>query len=674
MNPENPRVRLSVLGVVIVSLFAALFARLWYLQVLASQQFQRTATLNSQREVLEEAPRGRILDRNGVVLVDNAVSTVVTIDRSKLPAANKSPAVQLADPTRVDLLDRLAAEITHYTFKPVDRTFLEKRIADVRYSPYTPVPVAENVPKELELFLDEHHDEFGPAVAVTTSTVRTYPYGRLASHVLGYVGSITPDELTAHEQDPKTYRLGDEIGREGVERTYEADLRGFPGKKVLEVDANGNTVGVLSSTPPVPGNDVKLTIDATVQAITEQSLKEELANAHNRQNSDRSYNPAPAGASVVLDATNGQVVAMASFPDYDPRDFVNGISSEKWDLYNNDPNVPLNNRALYGLYAPGSTFKLLTSYAALKSGLISGDTTINDRGSYTIPECKGQCTFKNAENAVHGLVDLPRALTVSSDVYFYQLGAQFDQQRGALGDPIEEATTAFGFGQETGIPLPGEQVGFVPTKDHAKARHEANPTAFPKNDWFVGDNLNLAIGQGDTVVTPLQLADAYGAFANGGTLYSPNIASAILAPGGTNQVVRTIEPRTLRTIDMPPEVRDPIFAGLVGVTQQKDGTAYGSFQGFPAGWTVAGKTGTAQVTGKTDTALFAGFGPAESPKYVAVAVLEESGFGARAAAPVVRAIFEPLADPSLMPVLEPGGTLSKPVISVDPGAGADVRG
>jgi penicillin-binding protein 2 len=685
MNPENPRLRLSVLGIVIVSLFAALFARLWYLQVLASQQFQRTATANSQRVVLEEAPRGRILDRNGVVLVDNAVSTVVTIDRSKLPSANKPPAAQLADPARIDVLDRLATEITHYTQKNVDRAFLEKRIADVRYSPYTPVPVAENVPKELELFLDEHHEEFGPAVAVTTSTVRTYPYGKLASHVLGYLGSITPDELSTHANDPKTYHLGDEIGREGVERTYEGDLRGVPGKKVLEVDANGNTVGVLSSTPPIPGNDVKLTIDATVQAITQQSLQDELTNAHNRQNSDKSYNPAPAGAAVVLDATNGQVVAMASYPDYYPSDFVNGISSEKWDGYNNNPDVPLNNRALYGLYAPGSTFKLLTAFAALKSGAITGETTINDRGSYTIPNCKGQCTFYNAEHASHGLVNLPRAITVSSDVYFYQLGAQFDQQRDALGDPIDDTATAFGFGQETGIPLPGEQVGFVPTKEKTKARHEANPAAFPKADWFVGDNINLAIGQGDLVVTPLQLADAYGAFANGGTLYSPNIAMEILAPGGTGQVVRTIDPRTLRTIDMPPNVRDPIFQGLVGVTQDKDGTGYGSFQGFPAGWTVAGKTGTAQVQGKTDTALFAGFGPAESPKYVAVAVLEQSGFGARAAAPVVRSIFEPLADPTLMPTLGPVptdgtasscfcGALSKPIISVDPGAGADVQG
>ncbi|MEY2588086.1 MAG: penicillin-binding protein 2 [Acidimicrobiaceae bacterium] len=675
MNPDNPRLRLSVLGVVIVSLFAALFARLWYLQVLASQEFQRAASANSQRVILEEAPRGRILDRNGVVLVGNEISTVVTIDRSKLPAANKSPATQLVDPARVELLDRLASEITHYRpDKPIDRAFLEKRIADVRYSPYTPVPVAEQVPKELELFLDEHHLEFGPAVAVTSATVRTYPYGRVASHVLGYLGAITPDELAARANDPKTYQLGNDIGREGVERTYESELRGVPGKRVLEVDAKGNTVGVLSSTPPIPGNDVQLTIDANVQAVTEQSLKDELANAHNRQNSDKSYNPAPAGAAVVLDATNGQVIAMASYPDYDPRDFVNGISSDKWDLYNNDPNVPLNNRALYGLYAPGSTFKLLTAYAALKSGAITGATTINDRGSYTIPNCKGQCTFTNAQNASHGLVNLPRALTVSSDVYFYQLGARFDQERGTLGDPMDAAATAFGFAQETGIPLPGEQVGFVPTKDKSKARHDANPTAFPKADWFVGDNINLAIGQGDLVVTPLQLADAYSAFANGGTLYSPNIAMQILAPGGTGQVVRTIDPRTLRTIDMPPEVRDPIYEGLIGVTQQKDGTAYGSFLGFPAGWTVAGKTGTAQVQGKTDTALFAGFGPAENPKYVAVSVLEQSGFGARAAAPVVRTIFEPLADPSLMPTLQIGGTLSKPLTSVDPGAAADVKG
>jgi penicillin-binding protein 2 len=356
---------------------------------------------------------------------------------------------------------------------------------------------------------------------------------------------------------------------------------------------------------------------------------------------------------------------MASFPDYDPADFTKVIPQTLWDQLN-DPNgpygdLPLNNRAIQGQYAPGSTFKLITAYAALTSGAISPSSSINDPGFYTVPGCKGeQCTFRNAGGQSHGTVNVSRALTVSSDVFFYTLGGLFWTDRSAYGDPIQKAATDFGLGVETGVPLVGEQKGWVPTPDNKKQRHAENPTAFPYGDWFTGDNVNIAIGQGDMLVTPLQLANAYATMANGGTLYSPNIAMAVYAPGGKD-VVRTIAPRVLHMVNIPAEVRDPIMEGLTGVTTSASGTAYAAFLGFPGDWQVAGKTGTAQVSNGSDNALFVGMGPVSAPMYVNAAVLENSGFGASAAAPAVRRVLQGFADPSQQPTVGPGGALTVPV-------------
>ena len=657
MNPENPRLRLGILGIVIVSLFAALFARLWYLQVMATKQFKNAAQALQTRTILEEAPRGRIFDRNGVVIVDNRISVVVTVDKKNLPDVKKHPAERAA------ILDKLGTELTRYTQQDVTREFLEARLQDVRYSPYTPVPVAVDLPKAGLLYLAEHHDDFGNVVAVGQTTVRAYPLGRTASHLLGYVGSATQEELDAKANNPKKYKAGDEIGKTGAERTYENDLRGTPGKRVLEVDAAGNTVRQISYDPPVPGDDVYLSIDANVQAITEQALHDELVSAHNRRNKDGSYNQSPAGAAVILDPNNGQVVAMASFPDYDPSTFVNGISSSVWDPLQ-DPNnhFPLNNRALQGQYAPGSTFKLVTALAGLRTGVITPATTISDGGRYIVPGCRGaveQCSFVNSGGTAHGRVNLPRALTVSSDVYFYQLGGQFWTDRSTFGDPIQDTAKDLGFAAGTGIPL-DEQKGFVLTPGEKRQLHDQYPTAYPYGDWFTGDNVQLAIGQNTVTVTPLQLANAYSTMANGGTLYSPNIAIKITR-GGTNDVVRSIEPRVLHQVAMPPEFRDPIMQGLAGAVNSSEGTAFGAFRSFP-NWQVAGKTGTAQVTGKQDTALFVGIAPLDAPQFVGVAVLEESGFGATAAAPVIRRVFQALADPTKAPTVGPGGVLSAPLL------------
>ena len=646
MRTDGPRLRLGVLGVIAVSLFAALFARLWYLQVLASPEYRVQAIALQRREVVEPAPRGRILDRNGVVLVDNQLSYVVSLDRRLL--------AELDDDERVELLGRLVGHLAP-TEPGITVEILEQRLASERFSPYTPVPVAEGIPEQLAVFLRERQADFDDVVLVESRAIRRYPYGRLASHVLGYVGAINDEEFGAAEAaTPGEYQLTDEIGKAGVERTYEAELRGEPGRRILEVDAEGNTVRQLSYTEPVAGNDIVLSIDFTIQAMAEQALRDELARARERRVAAGSPpNVSPAGAVVVTDVVEGSVVAMASFPDFDPSTFVDGIDDAEWTALTFEGSFnPLLNRAIQGEYAPGSTFKLITAYGGLASGTITPEYVWRDAGVYTVPNCRGEsCRFRNAGSRVYGNVDLREALTVSSDTYFYDIGARMWFAREQLGDPIQDAARLFGMGADSGVPLPNERSGRVMTPEEYAARNQENPTAFPDGDWQAGDNVNIAIGQGEMLVTPLQLANAYGAVANGGTLHQPNIVREIRA-GGTDEVVRSIEPRVLRQIEFQPGWREALLDGFVGVTTNPEGTAAGTFSGFP-NWVVAGKTGTAQVFGKADTAVFAAFAPADAPRYAAAAFLEESGFGGVAAAPVVRRILEPLAV-GAPPRVEPG--------------------
>ena len=468
MSGEGNRLRLAVVGVVSISLFSALFARLWYLQVLDSQTFVAAATSNRIRFVYQEAPRGRILDRQGRVVVDNRKSEAVTVDRVALR--------KLSTAARAAVLGRLSALLD------ISADELAKRLADVRFSPYKPVPVAEDVPEETIIYLKEHSDDF-PAVEAQVLAERSYPHGNLAAHLLGYVGEINDREFAGHKTDANKYRLGDTIGKSGVELNYESDLRGKSGVTKLQVDARGKVLGSpLAEIPPVPGSDVQLTIDLDVQQLTEESLAQglEAARSANDKNTGRHF-AAPAGSAVVLDPRDGSVLAMASFPTYNPADFVNGIKPEVYAaLQAPASQFPLENRAIQGLYAPGSTFKLVTAMAGLGKGVINARSTVDDRGTYTVPHCKGEkCTFSNAGGVVHGRVALSRALTVSSDVFFYSLGATFWIQRGQYGNAIQDTAEQFGLGRKTGIPLPSELAGRIPTPDSKRKLHESNPKAFP---------------------------------------------------------------------------------------------------------------------------------------------------------------------------------------------------
>lgn len=658
---ESPRLRLGVLAIVILALFAALFARLWYLQVLSTEDYVQAAEANRIRVVQVEAPRGRILDRNGSVLVDNRVSTVVTVDRVVF--------TELDDIDGTAMLNRLADELTRYG-TPVTFEELLDRVNDQRYSRYAPVPVAEEVTEELKIYVEEHA-EFFPAVAVERVAVRRYTYGTRGAHLIGYVGEINDTELEDRETKPKNYIRGSHIGKSGVERIYEDDLRGMPGRTVYEVDAEGRPVRVLEdrSRPPIPGDDVWLTIDITTQALAEELMVEALDAARARPPTGSNPPSAATGGSVViLDPGDGSVRAMASYPTYDPADFVNGISSSRYAFLTDDANnEPLTNRATQGQYAPGSTFKLITGFAALTNGLRDGSTPFVDTGSYTIPECSGECTFNNAGNTAYGTVDMARAMTVSSDAYFYSIGADFWNSRGRLGEEaLQESARLFGLDQQTGVPLPGEQDGRIPSPEQRRQQFDANPGLFAERNWFTGDNVNMSIGQGDVAVTPIQLGNAYATFANGGTRYAPNIAFQVTRGGNEDSVKRQIEPRINGNIAMPPEIHGPLLQGLIGVTTQPRGTATGVFEGFPHDtWAVAGKTGTAEVNGKADTAVFTAFGPVHDPEYGVTVILEESGFGGTAAAPVARKLFDVFAGVVPPPNLLPGGELVYPEVVDD---------
>jgi penicillin-binding protein 2 len=636
---DTPRLRLAVVAIIALSLFAALFARLWYLQVLSAPDFQLQAAANQTREVLEPAARGRILDRNGDVLVDNRASNVVAIDRTLL-AKDAQPYTDKDGPHHPPALQHLLERLSAVLAIPAEE--LGHQLDSVRVSPYTPVPIAEDVDEAKMTQLLERADEF-PAVVAKRVAVRQYPKGSLAAHILGYVGDASAEDLAAHPE----LTQGDILGRSGVEAVYDADLRGTPGKLEIEVDAKGKPVRVLKRIPPVQGHDVVLSIDMKVQETAETALREGLLATQGKLfEDDKTHLKADAGSVVVLD-TKGSVEALASYPTFDLPGLADGMSQAEYDqIFPKDGRAaPQVNRALQGRYAPGSTWKLVTADAALRSGLISPNFTLNDPGTYTIPgDCTGKgCIRRNAGSTAYGLVDVRRALAVSSDVFFYTLGGRFWQERAKYGqDAIQDVARQYGFGSKTNIPL-SEFAGQVLTKDSKNALHDENPLLATAG-WYTGDNVNLAIGQGVMTVTPIQIANAYATFANGGHRYQPNIALRIQDPDGT--VVREFGPREVATIPYEPANRQAIMQGLERALTDDRGTATNAFAGFPLKqFGIAGKTGTAQAKPKQDTALFAAFGPTQdlANGHVVTVVMEQSGFGASAAAPVARRVFETIA-------------------------------
>jgi penicillin-binding protein 2 len=628
------RGRLKVLAVVTVFMFGALTTRLWFLQVLASPQFAAQAAENQVRLVPIMPIRGEILDSSGKVLVGNGSVFTVSINRQVL--GDKSDAV----------IYRLS-QLLH-----VPASVLLKRMNNQQYLPYQPVPVAQNVSRDDVYTIRERADDY-PGVTTETQSIRTYPQGDIAAQILGHVGTITAEEVKA-EPALKKFPPTTLVGQAGIEQEYDGYLRGVLGTQAMQANAAGDILNQFyGKIPPKDGDNVQLSIDGRIQRLAEQSLAQGIAVAHHTFDPDSGkYLQATGGAVIVLDPKTGRVVAMASNPTFDPSIWTRPVSAHEYKQLSGTGSVPgaLFNRAIQGAYPPGSTFKPFIGTAALKQHFIGEHTALPCPGQYQVPGDTSHTIFHNWNPVNTGFLTLSGALIQSCDTFFYQLGYKFWQAYVRSGynvdtgkggkELLQRDLGQMGFGKTTGIDLPLEATGTLPTTAYKKALEQQAPRVYGKLPWLPGDSINMAIGQGYVTVTPLELASAYAAIANGGTLYTPRLAWKIKTPSG--RVVKVIKPKVDGHLPATRQELAFIRNALSGVTRP-GGTAAPAFAGFPLySIPVAGKTGTADIVGKQPYSWFAGMAPANNPKYVVVAMVEQGGHGGVTAAPVVRRILQGL--------------------------------
>lgn len=644
-EPSSMRLRAMAVLVVVVCLFGTLVGRLWYLQgVEPATPASATVVNEGLKTIYVQAPRGNIYDRNGTLLAGNHIEQVVTVE----------PGAVQADP---GLVGELAAVLNQSPSR------IKAAIDNPQYSPYQPVPVATGVSSSVVLAIDENKSLL-PHVAVQAEPVRYYPYGATIANVVGYVSQITGSEYASSKSEMcgaaiSCYQPGSVVGQAGVEETFERYLRGTPGKQVVAVNSAGQVLYTVSYTPPVPGDDLVLSVSVPDQQAAMRALQDWILKARQQTDQVSGYPyRAPAASMVVQDPRNGQVLALTTYPDYNPSDFLGGISEAKWNFYNNPQNhFPLLDRAISSAYAPGSTWKLITATAMLDYGIRSPDYYYDDLGSVTI----GNSTFNDDDNHALGPVDLSQAITASSDTYFYSLGYSFWQMwTGQKSHPeyLQDVASQYGLGHDSGIDLPGDAPGLVPSQQVFTREHDQYPKAYPDPYFYPGQEVLEAIGQGADSVTPLQLAGAYSAFANGGTLYVPQVALAVESPGTGGRpngkiLVRFVS-KVHDRVRMPDDAgRQAVLSGLEGVTSSPQGTATQAFQGFPLSkYPVAGKTGTAQVGPDfavvgwpkytQDTSVFTSFAPANDPRFTVDAFFEQAGYGANTAAPAVEQEYQTL--------------------------------
>jgi penicillin-binding protein 2 len=586
--------RIAVLGGFAVALFAILFFRLWNLQVIDGPEYLAEAKNNRTREYRVNAPRGDILDREGNVLVDNRTSLALQVNTAKLrgdPAEERAELAQLGD-------------LVHMPLKKVRRTIREEE----EVAAGAPVTLRRDVGYDLVYFLEENQRRF-PGVTVQRIFVRHYPDESRAAHVLGSVGEVSEAELK--ERAYRNLQPGDEVGKGGVEYTYDRYLRGRPGLTKVQVNALGQPTpgGQLVSRPPSPGQNLKLTIDPDVQTAGESAL------------ASRGL----PGAFVTMNIHNGQILGLGSFPTYDPTVFTEPkTQSQVNELYRDPVLAPLTDRATESIYPTGSTFKLITALAALEGKVITPSTTILDAGKLTV----GTQSFQNAGGASYGALTLVPALEVSSDVFFYTLGLKMWN----TGE-LQRWAAKLGIGKESGLDIPGETEGLVPSRHWRNQLFKEGETDRP---WSAGDNIQLATGQGDLQTNPLQMAIAYAALGNDGTIVSPHLGMEVEDPAG--RVVKEFESKPQRRIRIDPATRTAIMEGLHQAAQGPQGTSFSVFGGFPV--EVAGKTGTAQRPPHGDQSWYVVLAPYPDPRIVTVVTMEEGGFGVESAAPAALQILE----------------------------------
>lgn len=653
---RTPRVqiRLVVIQILVLSLLGTLGGRLWYLQIREGDEYAKEASGNHVQQVVQPAVRGSILDARGVALADNETRLVVSASRTEL--------LKMKDDGKA-VLTKLASVLGMKPKEVMDKV----RLCDAKTpqpcwngSPYQPIPVTDEATPRQALQIRERSEDF-PGITAEPQAVRRYtsPGAANAAQVLGYLSPVTDEEITKAQDTDSPYLRSDQVGRSGLERAYDKELRGKAGVTRYEVDNLGRVIGQAEADEAQPGDNLVTSIDARVQRVAEYELNEAMKKARDvfDDNTGENYK-ADSGAVIVMEAKTGRLVAMASNPTYDPNAWVGGISAKDYTrLTGKSSNYPLLNRAIQGQAAPGSIFKVVSTAAAVEAGY-PFDGNYDCSSSYSV----GGQVFKNFESQSYGPIGLGRALEVSCDTVFYRLAHSEWQKDGGInpkkGEPKDyfyKAAHQFGLGKETGIDLPNEVAGRVPDRQWKQSYWEANKDAWCKtgkkngsyvekisyenclegNKMRAGDEINYSIGQGDTLVTPIQMATIYGAIANGGTLYDPTVGKAIISADG--KTVSPIKPSAHGKLPVGRKTLAEMNEALVSVATR--GTAAWRFGGWPQDKIpMHAKTGTAEVYGKQTTSWFATY----TKDYTVVMTISQGGTGSGASGPAVRNIYDAL--------------------------------
>jgi penicillin-binding protein 2 len=621
-------VRVAILGGIALAAFAIIFFRLWFLQVLSSDAYVKEAQGNQLREIRVQPPRGDIVDREGRVLVTTRVGLAVEVTPDKLSDDRvERQALYRRLGKLLNMRPRRIAGLVNQQFREL---------------PYSKATIKQDVSRDVVMYIEEREEDFR-GVEVDPVFLREYPHRELGAHLFGYVGEVTQEDL----DNPRYSGVesGDRVGQAGLEAEYDGFLRGRSGATRVQVDALGNFRHELDQRNAVQGRQLRLSLDLDVQRAGQEALEGGTGK----------------GAFAVMDIHNGQVLGLGSEPSYDPNLFAKVFRERDYKrLTADETGAPLTNRAIAAGYPTGSTFKLITATAALESGLITPDTPLNDPGELTV----GDQVFENAGHVAHGVLSLRQALTVSSDVFFYQLGRDLNVE----GMPLQHWARLLGLGHKTGVDLPEEGPGFVPGPKWRDAQYEkfqrcvdrTNPTpteislgkcGWQDRPWSVGDNVNLSVGQGDLAANPLQMAVAYAALATDRVL-RPRLGQRIENSAG--QAKQDLEAPTARRLHINPEYRQAILDGLRGAASEPGGTSTPVFATFPID--IAGKTGTAEKgAGRADQSWYVALAPWPDPKYVVAVTDEAGGFGADTAAPMARRILAELFDVNEQQLVQGGG-------------------
>jgi penicillin-binding protein 2 len=591
-EPAEFRKKIRIAVALLLIGISILVMRLGYLQIVKGSDFKKKSENNSIRFRQIKPLRGLIMDRNGVVLVDNKPS----FDVLYIPTKNKGNELS------VERLKDL------YKSRSLDFSYDQSALEDVKL--YLPIKLEKNVSME-KVALVETNALNLPGIYIDVSPVRLYLDGEILAPIIGYTGEISREDI---EKSNDKYAYGDVSGKHGLEKFFDPYVRGRRGAELIEVNVHGKEIKNLGKIDPASGYNMVLTIDSELQKAAWQALE------------------GRAGSAVVLNTRDGSVLAMVSSPSFDPNLFNSGISNEQWDELQKNPFAPLSNKAISGQYPPGSTYKLIVAAAALEEGVVTPETKVLCKGSFTLGNRAYRCWNKKG----HGYVDLHKAIVESCDVYFYTVGKM-------LGvDTIAKYARLFGLGEAAGIDLPGEKSGLVPTKDWKLKRR--------KSAWQIGETISISIGQGFDLVTPLQLANAFSTFANGGTVWKPYLVKYIESTDG--KIYKKFLPEKKGELKLSPKTVEILNSALWGVVNEPGGT--GRAASLP-GIDVCGKTGTSQVMGlpsdekarrrkilgafQKDHALFACFAPLKNPEIAVAVIMENAGGGGAVAAPVARRIL-----------------------------------